>query len=334
MGKLIRLGVIALVLASTAWSPALAAKKHHRKPKPDHQEQAGRTKVRGSQSTPKEPVALPKQIQPWGVMPLSAEVEATLSPKDSFKECPECPEMVVVPAGSFMMGTPPNEVDRSKGEDPVHRVTIANPFAVGRFAISFDDWDACLADGGCGGVRGDDHGFGRGRMPAHGIRFNEVQSYLAWLSKKTGRTYRLPSESEREYFTRAGTTTPFWLGRTIGPQNANYYASIPYDNGPRGTDSKAPKPVDSYAPNPFGLYQVHGNMREWTQDCFNKRYNEDTPTDGSPWLEGDCSQRITRSGAWDDQAQRLRSGARDWARDDTPAGKIGFRVVRTLSAVR
>ncbi|MEH2510988.1 formylglycine-generating enzyme required for sulfatase activity [Nitrobacteraceae bacterium AZCC 1564] len=333
MGKFVRLGIVVLVAASAAWSPAFAAKKHHRKPKPDNQEQTDRKNVSRQSSTSKESASLPKQIQPWGAMPLSAEVEATLKPKDSFKECPECPEMVVVPAGSFMMGTPANEVDRSKGEDPVHRVTIVKPFAVGRFAISFDDWDACLADGGCGGVRGNDNGFGRGRLPAHGIRFNEVQSYLAWLSKKTGRTYRLPSESEREYFTRAGTTTPFWFGKTIGTQNANYYASIPYDHGPRGEDSKGPKPVDSYAPNPFDLYQVHGNVQEWTQDCFNKRYNEDTPTDGSPWSEGDCSQRMIRGGAWDDQAQRLRSGARYWARDDTPAGKIGFRVVRSLSAI-
>lgn len=142
MAKFIRLGVVALVAASTGWTPAFAAKKHHRKPKPDYQEQTGKRNVREQQSVAKEPVSQPKQIQPWGVMPLSAEVEATLKPKDSFKECSNCPEMVVVPAGSFMMGTPPNEVDRSKGEDPVHQVTIAKPFAVGRFAISFDDWDA------------------------------------------------------------------------------------------------------------------------------------------------------------------------------------------------
>jgi formylglycine-generating enzyme required for sulfatase activity len=101
--------------------------------------------------------------------------------------------MVVVPKGSFMMGTPANEPDRFKGEDPIHRVIIAKPFAVGRFTISFDEWDACLADGGCGGNKGDDKGFGRGRMPAQGINFEEAKSYLAWLSRKVGRTYRLPS---------------------------------------------------------------------------------------------------------------------------------------------
>jgi len=141
------------------------------------------------------------------------------------------------------------------------------PFAVGRFTISFDEWDACLADGGCDGNKGDDK-FGRGRMPAQGISFDAAKSYLAWLSRKVGRTYRLPSESEREYFTRAGTTTPFWFGKTISSQNANYSAGTPYADGPRGVNSKGPVVVDSYAPNPFGLYQVHGNVWEWTEDCF------------------------------------------------------------------
>ncbi len=325
MAKFIKFGVIALVAVSAACGPASAAKKHSRKPKPP---------VSRQEAVAKEPAAQPKQIQPWGVMPLSAETEATLKPKDSFKECPECPEMVVVPAGTFMMGTPPNEPDRSKGEDPVHRVTIAKPFAVGRFAVSFDEWDACLADGGCNGVRGDDNGFGRGRLPAQGLSFDNAQACLTWLSKKTGRTYRLPSESEREYFTRAGTTTPFWFGKTVGPQDANYMASIPYANGPRGVDSKAPKPVDSYAPNPFGLYQVHGNIYEWTQDCYNKRYNEDTPTDGSPWLEGDCSKHMIRGGPWNWQAQTIRSGYRDSASPTSGTSVVGLRVVRTLSAVK
>ena len=324
----VRLGVLALGIVAAAANPALAAKKHSGKPK-------SRPQTATSQRpAAKEPVYVPRQIQPWGALPLSAEVEATLKPKDSFKECADCPEMVVMPAGSFMMGTPVTEVDRNKGEDPIHRVTIARPFAVGRFAISFDEWDACLADGGCGGVKGDDHGFGRGRMPAHGLSFNHAQAYLAWLSKKTGRTYRLPSESEREYFTRAGTATPFWFGKTVGPQDANYDASIPYANGPRGERSKGPRPVDAYAPNPFGLYQVHGNIYEWTQDCFNKRYTEDTPADGSPWLEGDCTKRMVRSGEWGWSANVMRAGARNEARADSGAGPYGFRVVRNLSAIR
>ncbi len=280
-------------------------------------------------SSQKAVAEMPVQIMPTGIYPLTPEREQSLKPKDSFKECDSCPEMVVVPKGSFTMGTPITEVDRSKGEDPLHRVTFARPFAVGRFTISFDEWDACLADGGCGGNKGDDHGFGRGRMPAQGISFDAAKSYLAWLSRKVGRTYRLPSESEREYFARAGTTTPFWFGKTISSQDANYAASTPYANGPRGVDSKGPAVVDSYAPNPFGLYQVHGNVWEWTEDCFNKRYTEDTPTDGAPWLEGDCTKRMVRGGIWNWSADKSRSGYRDDAL--ASGGGNSFRVVRTLN---
>ena len=273
------------------------------------------------------PAEMPTQIMPAGLYPLTPEREQALRPKDSFKECDGCPEMVVVPKGSFTMGTPVGEVDRAKGEDPLHRVTLARPFAVGRFSISFDEWDACLADGGCNGEKGDDK-FGRGRLPAQGISFDAAKSYLTWLSRKIGRTYRLPSESEREYFTRAGTATPFWFGKTISPQDANYLASTPYANGPRGVDSKGPVVVDSYAPNPFGLYQVHGNVWEWTEDCFNKRYTEDTPTDGAPWLEGDCAKRMVRGGTWNWSADVSRSGARN---DVSIGNSQSFRVVRTLN---
>jgi formylglycine-generating enzyme required for sulfatase activity len=275
----------------------------------------------------KPPAEKPTQIMPAGIYPLTPEREQALRPKDSFKECDVCPEMVVVPKGSFIMGTPITEVDRSKGEDPLHGVTFARPFAVGRFTISFDEWDACLADGGCGGIKGDDK-FGRGRMPAQGINFEAAKSYLAWLSRKVGRTYRLPSESDREYFTRAGTTTPFRFGNTISAQNANYYASPPYAGGPRGVDSKGPVVVDSYAPNPFGLYQVHGNVWEWTEDCYNKRYTEDTPTDGAPWLEGDCTKRMVRGGTWNWSADNSRSGYRS---DSWFGTGNSFRVVRTLN---
>jgi len=281
------------------------------------------------QAQPEPPAPLPRQIIPEkGVQPLTPELEQALKPKDSFKECEFCPEMVVIPKGSFIMGTPADEPYRLKGEDPQHTVNISKPIAVGRFSITFDEWDACLADGGCGGNKGDDGGYGRGRMPAAGIDFEAAKSYLAWLSRKVGRSYRLPSESEREYFTRAGTTTPFWFGKTISSQNANYNASNNYPGGPYGEASKGPKPVDSYLPNKFGLYQVIGNVEEWTEDCYNKRYNEDTPSDGSPWLEGDCTRRILRGGGWMGMALVQRSGSRN----AFPVGTLNsFRVVRTLA---
>jgi len=306
---------LAVCLAGAASAKSRPAAPRPAVPKP----------VAPEQSTPTPPRQF---FAAKGVQPLTPEIEQTLQPKDSFKECDTCPEMVVVPKGSFTMGTPMTEVDRYKGEDPLHRVTFARPFAVGRFTISFDEWDACLADGGCDGNKGDDHGFGRGRMPAQGINFDAAKSYLAWLSRRVGRTYRLPSESEREYFARAGTTTPFWFGKTISSQDASYAAGTPYANGPRGVDSKGPAVVDSYAPNPFGLYQVHGNVWEWTEDCFNKRYTEDTPTDGAPWLEGDCSKHMVRGGLWNWSADKSRSGHRYEAYFGSG---YSFRVVRTLN---
>ena len=310
------LAALAATLA-ISFAGGVSAKTRHLRAKPPEQAQ------------PQPPAPLPRQIIPdKGVQPLTPELEQALKPKDSFKECEFCPEMVVIPKGSFVMGTPADEPYRLKGEDPQHTVNIPKPIAVGRFSITFDEWDACLADGGCGGNKGDDGGYGRGRMPAAGIEFEAAKSYLAWLSRKVGRTYRLPSESEREYFTRAGTTTPFWFGKTISSQNANYNASNNYPGGPYGEASKGPKAVDSYLPNKFGLYQVTGNVEEWTEDCYNKRYNEDTPSDGSPWLEGDCSRRMLRGGGWMGMALVQRSGSRN----AFPVGTLNsFRVVRTLA---
>src|SRR5262249_29966614 len=153
---------------------------------------------------------------------------------DRFKECEACPEMVVVPVGGFVMGSPDHEVERSADEGPRHRVTLANPFAVGRFAVTFEEWDACVAAGGCKGYRPSDSGWGRGRYPVINVTRDDAKAYLGWLSDITRRTYRLPSEAEREYVTRAGTTTPFWWGATISPAQANYNGYSTYGYGPTG----------------------------------------------------------------------------------------------------
>lgn len=138
------------------------------------------------------------------------------------KDCSACPEMVVVPAGSFTMGSPASEVGHLTSEAPQHTVTIAKPFAVGRFAVTFDEWDACVADGSCNGYKPDDHGWGRGRRPVINVSSEDAKTFLDWLSRKTGKPHRLLSESEREYVTRAGTTTAYWWGNTISTDKANY----------------------------------------------------------------------------------------------------------------
>src|SRR5262249_40924639 len=140
---------------------------------------------------------------------------------EHFNDCPTCPEMVVVPSGTFMMGSPANEPQRYE-EEGQGRVAIAAPFAVGRFAGTFDEWDACLADGGCSGPTPADGGWGRGKHPVINVNWDDATAYAAWLSRKTGKTYRLLSEAKREYVARAGTTTPFWWGFSITPEQANY----------------------------------------------------------------------------------------------------------------
>jgi formylglycine-generating enzyme required for sulfatase activity len=196
--------------------------------------------------------------------PLSVAQERALKPMDAFKECGICPQMVVIPAGSFIMGSPKSEVGRIGNEGPQHEVTIAHQFAIGAYAVTFDEWDSCVADGGCNGYWSvDERHWGRGRRPVINVSWNDAHDYVVWLSKKTGRPYRLLSEAEREYVTRAGTTTPFWWGSSIVTSQANYDGDYPYRGGPKGEYRHQTIPVDSFLPNPWGLYQVHGNVAEW-----------------------------------------------------------------------
>jgi formylglycine-generating enzyme required for sulfatase activity len=147
-------------------------------------------------------------------------------------------------------------------------VTLARPFAVGRFAVTFDEWDACAADGGCNGYKPEDKGWGRGRRPVIEVSWDDAKAYVAWLSKTTGKTYRQLSEAEREYVTRAGTTTPFWWGNSISTSQANYDGT-----SVNGEYRQQTLPVGSLQPNPWGLYHVHGNVWEWVEDCNHGSYS-------------------------------------------------------------
>jgi formylglycine-generating enzyme required for sulfatase activity/uncharacterized caspase-like protein len=265
--------------------------------------------------------------------PLSATEECALKPKDVFKECDECPEMIVVPAGSFTMGSPSSEPERIANFEDQVRVTLAKPFAVGRFVVTFDEWDACVANGGCDGFEPSDMGFGRGRRPVINGSWDDAQKYVAWLSRKTGKTYRLLSEAEWEYVARAGTTTPFWWGSSITPKQANYDGSqMTYEGGGgKGENRQKTMPVDSFSPNPWGLYNVHGNVSEWTQDCWNDS-NKGNPGDGSARTTGDCSRRVERNGGFGGVPAGLRAASRGAAADErTHTTPRGFRVARTLS---
>jgi formylglycine-generating enzyme required for sulfatase activity len=251
--------------------------------------------------------------------------EQTLKPKDIFKDCANCPELVVVPAGSFTMGSPASEPGRSTEEGPQHMVTIARPFAVSRFEVTFDEWDACVADGGCNGYKPSDEGWGRGRRPVINVSWDDAQAYVTWLSKKTGKPYRLLSGAEYEYAMRAGTQTIYPWGNTIGTNNANCHAC-----GSRW-DAKQTAPVGSFAPNGFGLYDMVGNVREWTEDCYHETYNG-APPDGSAWIEGgNCYHRVVRGGSFLLAPAFLRSASRYWFASDYRLRYLGFRVARALA---
>jgi formylglycine-generating enzyme required for sulfatase activity len=256
---------------------------------------------------------------------LAAEAERALKPKDSFKECAkDCPEMIVVPAGEFMMGSPATEKGRYDNEDPQHPVTIAKPFAVSKFDVTFDDWDACVAYGDCD-PRVSDSGWGRGRQPVINVSWDDAQRYVAWLSRMTGKPYRLPSEAEWEYAARAGTQTAYPWGDDIGKGNANCSGC-----GSQW-DGKQPAPVGSFAPNRFGLHDMHGNVWQWIEDCYHERY-ERAPQDGSAWTEdADCSRRVVRGGAWINSPQYLRSAFRHGSPTVSRGFDRGFRVGRTLT---
>jgi formylglycine-generating enzyme required for sulfatase activity len=252
-----------------------------------------------------------------------------------FKDHETAPEMVVVPAGSFIMGSPEKEEGRSDNEAPVS-VTIAKPFAVGMFAITFDQWDASVADRGAlahlmgKGYRPADEGWGRGNRPVINVSWNDANAYAEWLSRRTGKTYRLLSEAEREYVTRAGTTTPFWWGSSITPDQANYDGNYTYGGGTKGEYRARTIPVDSFEANPWGLFNVHGNVWEWTEDCWNDS-NRGNPGNGSARTTGDCMRRVVRGGSWVYNPQRLRSADRNGHPACNRYNYIGFRVSRTLN---
>ena len=269
-----------------------------------------------------------------------------LEPGAVFQDAPFGPEMVVVPAGDFWMGSPDGsggdqgdagEPEASYNEGPRHLVTIARPFAVGRFAVTFEEWDWAQAHpewhrhSGLEPRRPDDRKWGRGRHPVIDVSWEDAQAYCRWLAAVTGKPYRLPSEAEWEYCCRAGTETPFWWGASISTGQANYEGNFTYAGGREGEYRRRTVLIDSLEANPWGLYQVHGNVWEWCEDVWHDSYAGTPPDDGSPWLQdSDASRRMTRGGAWVSYPQNLRSASRIGFTTDDRNDILGFRVARTL----
>lgn len=272
-----------------------------------------------------------------GLLANAAQAAESPAPGTVFKDCKDCPEMVVLPAGTFTMGTPDDEVGRQPDEGPLHQVTFAKPLAISRFQVLAGEFDTYMRETG---VKLADFDVRPGRhcsngkpmypqqpdQPAVCMDLADAQAYVAWLSKKTGKQYRLISEAAREYGARGGSTGPFPFPFDEGEdyqiaKHANTY-------GPRDGYTYT-NPARAYPPNAFGVYNMHGNVSEWVADCAHKDY-VGAPTDGSAWLEKDCKLQGIRGNDYIEAPVFSRSGNRNDMYPNERGDWLGMRVERDL----
>jgi len=269
---------------------------------------------------------------------LSDDAERGLKPGETFRECASaCPEMVVIPAGTFIMGSPESEKGREADEGPQREVTISQPFAVGKFEVTFDDYEECVRLKGC--VPVSDSGYGTGRKPVINISWDEARQYVAWLARMTGKPYRLLTEAEWEYAARAGATTAYSFGDDERElcEHANFADLTLRQVAPAGwvtsdaceDNQTVTALVGSYSANDFGLFDMHGNVNEWTEDCYANSY-EGAPPDASARQTADCKLRVARGGSWYSGPQVLRAALRNRYAPDFRSSSLGFRVGRSL----
>lgn len=226
-----------------------------------------------------------------------------------FSDCPQCPEMKILPTGTFMMGSPSSEPGHLAYEGPQHEVSIKS-FAIGVYEVTHDQWAACVAGGGCGGYRPGDGGFGAGARPVLSVSWDDASAYVRWLSSKTGRSYRLPTEAEWEYAARGGADTAYWWGAGFDSSQAATGRTVE---------------AGSLNANGFGLHEVTGNVSEWVQDCYVNNF-ANTPADGSAMTGGDCSRRVIRGGSWRGDRADLRVANRSRVTRSIRDRRFGFRI--------
>ena len=288
------------------------------------------------------------------MMPAAAQrgrsAPTKLEPGQTFTECRHCPEMMVVPPGRFTMGSPPDEPERRDNERQ-HEITFAKPFALSRTAVTWDQWEACVRDRWCDGIaidvalrtreadgqpNPDYQDWGRGSRPVVGVSWFDAQNFAGWLNWKTGKddAYRLPSEAEWEYAARAGTTTAYPWGAKLDHNYGNFGVPGPGLGGKaEGRDvwADTTAPVASFPPNAFGLYDLHGNTFEWTEDCY-EADRAHAPVDGSANKEGNCANRVFRNGTYMSNPYMQRSARRGAPYPATRRGRnyLSFRVAMTI----
>jgi formylglycine-generating enzyme required for sulfatase activity len=256
-----------------------------------------------------------------GVPTVDDETVVAAEPGSDFKDCESgCPVMILLPPGKFTMGSREHDSDFDASEHPPHEVTITKSFAVSRFEVTFDNWEACVQAAACRGVA---DSWGRGKMPVINVTWRDAKRYVIWLSRSTGREYRLLTEAEWEYAARAGTATRYSWGSDVGKGNANC------DGCGSRWDLQQTAPVGSFKPNAFGLHDMHGNVWEWVEDVWHSNYRG-APTDGSPWLEGgDPSFRVVRGGSWRNEANLIGAAVRAQRNINVAFDTLGFRVARS-----
>lgn len=239
-------------------------------------------------------------------------------PGHVFKDCRVCPELVVIPSGTFEMGS----LKGKESEQPVKKITIYQPLAVGRFEVTFEEWDACHLEGGCS-RKVHDRDWGRQKRPVINVLYSDIQEYLRWIREKTSSYYRLPSEAEWEYAARAGTNTEYWWGDKMIKGYANCR-----NCGTKWSGIKS-APVGSFKSNPWGLYDLHGNLLEYVEDCWANNHTT-VPKNALPYLKPNCRSRVIKGGAWYYLPKTSRSAYR--AKNDTRVFSyfIGFRVLREI----
>ncbi|WP_158044101.1 SUMF1/EgtB/PvdO family nonheme iron enzyme [Skermanella pratensis] len=271
---------------------------------------------------PKPEPPKPEPAKPAGRL---AAAEPPASPatrnkgqSNSFQDCPECPIMVRLPAGSFTMGSARGD----PSEQPSHKVSLSKPFALGMFEVTVAEWRACVQGGGCSEMPR--MASATDETPVHNVHWRDAVAYTIWLSKKTGQRYRLPSEAEWEYAARAGTAGRFWWGEAVGVANANC------ENCGGMYERLTPLPVGSFKPNPLGFYDMNGGVAEWVADCWNKDYRG-APADGGAWTQGDCRKRVLRGGSWRNDADSLSVTGRFSYEQDVRYLANGFRIARDLN---
>ncbi len=276
--------------------------------------------------------------------------QTSLKPGQEFQDCDNCPTMVVVPAGNFVMGSTTGEQGREDDEGPQHMVTISAPFAVGKFEVTKGQYASFIAetgydsDNGCWVRAGSEWKPNAARNwknpdfqqtdqhPVTCVNWDDAQAYTTWLGQKTGNAYRLLTEAEWEYAARAHTSTPYSFGQEITSDQANFNGSSLFNAGDPGHYLERTTEVGIFPANAFGLHDLHGNLWEWTQDCWNESY-EGAPNDGTSWAEGDCERHVLRGGSWTNQPRAVRSADRvKHSGDPANRGSVdGFRIARDIN---